>query len=145
MNAGTWRCLRRKSTHCRVEVVEHALALGGAHGALDQLLVRRAVVVEGTLPHLARVAELIPVGRAQAGRVVRPEPAAVLEVDGPAPVEVAVHRRLRVDRDVLVHRGAALLRRVPLERALGLLPATAGPVAERLCRWSCSSLHLLPP
>ena len=49
--------------------------------------------------------------------------------------QVAVHRRLGVDRDVLVERRAALARRVPAELALGLVAGRLGrAVADPLDR-----------
>ena len=89
------------------------------HRAVDLLLDRRLALVERPLPVLAGIAEREPVGRLQRGGGVVPGAAPVLEADRPAAAQVAVNRRLGVDRDVLVQRRAALRRRVPGEVALG--------------------------
>ena len=95
------------------EVVEHPLPARGADGALDQLLVGRAGLVVATFPKLGGVAEVVPIARAQCGRIVRPHALPVFEVHRPPAVEVAVDRRLRIDGHVLVQRRPALLGRVP--------------------------------
>src|SRR5207253_6926306 len=82
--------------------------------------------------------KLVPVARPQRSGAVPPQAPPVLEVDGPAPIEMAVHRGLGIDRDVLVEGGPPLLRRVPLERALGVLAAPALAVADLLQRGLCA-------
>ena len=117
--AGTWRRAAQELDPGRVEVLDQSLLGGRAQRALDLLLDRRAGLVEGPLPLLARVAEGEPVRAAQRGRGVVPGPAPVLEVQRPAARQVAVDRGLGVDRDVLVEGGAARGGGEPAEVALG--------------------------
>ena len=67
MNAGTWRCLRRNSTHSGVKSsnTRSRRAVRTAPSISCSFAVPGLVV--GALPHLAGIAEVVPVGRAQAG------------------------------------------------------------------------------
>ena len=64
MNAGTWRCLRRKSTHSgsKSSNTRSRLAVRTAPSISCSYACR---LVEGALPHLAGIAEVVPVRRAQ--------------------------------------------------------------------------------